>query len=717
MNLTLAKKLFVFLLIISPVSYAQEEFLPANNADFASGTLEPLLVSGSRDEVEVLKAPFSAHKISQVELDQKSPRTLPEALNTLPGVLVQKTSNGQGSPFIRGFTGYRTLAVIDGIRYNNSIYRDGPNEYFSLIDPYSLESIELVQGPGSVLHGSDAIGGTLFLKTRSSEYLNEESGKVYNHGSQSYLYSSGENSHIARTTAEVGVGEKWGLLLGYSYKEFGDSEAAGIGTQPYTGYDEYAFDARFDYSISDLWTLTVAHQTLAQDSVPRTHSTIFAKSFSGSSIGSDIRREKDQHRTLTYAKLTGRELNTWVDEVAFTLSYQTSDEDGERIRSSGASEIEGFEVGTIGLDLQLTSNTSWGDFTYGFDFYHDSIDSSRTDYNADGSLDQIRIQGPVGDDATYSQLGIFLQNRYDLTPRLELTSGIRYSHASVDIGTLEDPTTGLATLYSDDFDSVVGSLRASYALNQDQTWRLWAGISQAFRAPNVADLSRFGASRSNEFEVASTELDPEKFLTYEIGTKAEINNLSLGATYYYTHISDYISSSPTGATITEADGSTTIIVNKTNSSEGYVQGVELDAAYQFETGINVYGNFTWLEGELNAFDGTTFSDDHISRIQPINVNLGAKWTRADGRLWVGIDTQFVAKADKLSEGDRSDTQRIPPGGTPGYALVDIYSGYRISENFTATASLDNVLDTAYRAHGSGTNEPGFGVSLGVKAEF
>lgn len=169
-------------------------------------SMEPLVVSAARFEQIAAEAPFSVAVTTARDLEEKSVRSLPEALVELPGVMVQKTANGQGSPYLRGFTGYRTLALVDGVRYNNSVYRDGPNEYFSLIDSHTLETIELLGGPASVQYGSDAIGGTLNLLTRSADFMSEQEGEFYQHGSQSYRYSSAENSHVTRTTAEIGSG-------------------------------------------------------------------------------------------------------------------------------------------------------------------------------------------------------------------------------------------------------------------------------------------------------------------------------------------------------------------------------------------------------------------------------------------------------------------------------------------------------------------------------
>jgi outer membrane receptor protein involved in Fe transport len=63
------------------------------------------------------------------------------------------------------------------------------------------------------------------------------------------------------------------------------------------------------------------------------------------------------------------------------------------------------------------------------------------------------------------------------------------------------------------------------------------------------------------------------------------------------------------------------------------------------------------------------------------------------------------------------TQRIPPGGTPGYTLVNLRAGWRATDRLTLYAGLELLLDRAFRSHGSGSNEPGFGASVGVEAVF
>jgi iron complex outermembrane receptor protein/hemoglobin/transferrin/lactoferrin receptor protein len=112
--------------------------------------------------------PEAVSVLTQKQLLQNAPRSTPEALMGLPGVWVQKTNHGGGSPFIRGLTGQQTLILIDGIRLNNATFRSGPNQYFNTIDPQSIAQIEVLRGSGSVQYGSDALGGVVHVLTKKS---------------------------------------------------------------------------------------------------------------------------------------------------------------------------------------------------------------------------------------------------------------------------------------------------------------------------------------------------------------------------------------------------------------------------------------------------------------------------------------------------------------------------------------------------------------------
>ncbi|MFI5403929.1 MAG: TonB-dependent receptor, partial [Planctomycetota bacterium] len=128
---------------------------------------EKVVVTATREEQKDIDVPYATAEIDEQTVERRSYRSTPQALRNTPGVMVQETSPGQGSPFLRGFTGFRTLFLIDGIRLNNSTFREGPNQYWATVDPLSVARYDVVMGPSSVLYGSDAIGGTVQAITKT----------------------------------------------------------------------------------------------------------------------------------------------------------------------------------------------------------------------------------------------------------------------------------------------------------------------------------------------------------------------------------------------------------------------------------------------------------------------------------------------------------------------------------------------------------------------
>ena len=667
--------------------------------------LVEITVTAARQQAALEDLPYASYSVSKDSL--KNARSLPEALANLPGVSLQKTANGHGSPFIRGFTGYRTLALIDGVRYNNSVYRDGPSEYFGLIDSQSLENLELINGPASVLYGSDAIGGTLNLHSRSPNSFDSSGLDTDSIIRQQLRWNSGEQSLRSRSEIDIGQEDKWGLLAGFSYKDFGSVKAAELGRLPTSGYSERSYDFNFKQQLNDQWQLQALYQNLNQDDVWRTHSTIFAKPYAGTQTGSDLHRSKDQQRRLAYVKLTGETQQPWLEQAVITVSQQQWLEFGRRQKSNREWIEERFNSRMSGVDVQLQSQLEQHSFIYGIDIYRDIVDSDRRDLTPERTLIAERIQGPVGDDSRFTQGGLYLQWHYNIEQDWQWQLGSRYTWVSADIGRFEDPSTAQAASFSQDWDNISHSIKLLWQ-PIDSQWQAWTGLSQAFRAPNIADLSRFGKSRSNETEVAALDLNPEHFLTAEASLRWSSLDSDSGAMWqlngFYTDIKDYISSTPTGRIV---DGLTE--VSKANSSSGFMHGVEASAQWRINSQWQLTANSSWVQGEQSLPGFST--DQYFSRSMPLNASATIEWSNSDHEI--GLEVHHSAKADHLSPADLEDNERIAPGGTAAFTVINLRSSHDLNRLGKWYLDFNNISNEAYRNHGSGINEPGRGISVGI----
>ncbi len=665
-------------------------------------TLKEVLITATRRSEHPFNLSFSTHSVTSDNVLSNSYRTTPEALRDLPGIMVQKTAHGQGSPFIRGFTGFHNLLLIDGIRLNNSVFRPGPNQYWNTVDPFSLDRLEVVKGPTSVLYGSDAVGGTVNAITKSPTTY----GEGVNMERRFYgRYSSGERSHVYRYELDFTFDEKLGLFLGGTFKDFGSLHAGrGTGRQPNTGYEEWDTDFKLEYFFNPDTRLVIAHQHVEQNNVPRTHRTIFAKPFDGTTVGSDRRRDLDQERDLTYIQLHAENMDSFVETMILSLSWQELHETRDRIRGNGRRDLQGFDVGTLGASAQFESTTEIGYLTYGFEYYHDHVNSFST---------RNSIQGPVADNASYDLVGVYLQDEISVSERLDLVLGGRATFARADASRVRDPVTGRRVSTADEWWSLVGSARLVCHIVPEHV-NFFGGVSQGFRAPNLSDLTRFDSARSNEIETPAFGLDPENFISFEGGIKAEYDNWSMQAAYYHTLIDEMIIRVPTGRSI---DGD--FEVTKLNGGDGFVQGIELAASYRFHPQWTTFANINWTDGEVDTFPTARPRQvrEPISRLMPLTGQTGLRWDHPSGKIWVEGVATIVDSQDDLSTRDRADTSRIPPGGTPSYTVFSIRSGWQIKENVDLTLSVENISDEDYRIHGSGQNEPGRSLNVSVRVSL
>jgi hemoglobin/transferrin/lactoferrin receptor protein len=676
-----------------------------------SGDVLPETVISASRSAELLRdSPYSISLIGEDELLQNSIRTLPEALKLSPGVMIQKTTHGHGSPFIRGFTGRQNLLLVDGVRINNSTFRSGPIQYWNTVDSSAVDRLELVKGQGSVLYGSDAIGGTLNTLTKSSNFRERLDG-WFNNNSLFYRFDTNSRSHVSRFESSFGEGGKWGVLFGVSQKNFGDIRDSSVGRMDNTGYDEIDTDFRLDLAVSDATTLTLAHHRVNQDDVWRWHSTIYNPGWNhGGHVvapGAFAARIYDQERSLTYLKLDGGEGGGWLKKWSATLSYQKSQDSQFQNRALTDIRTQLAEVQTWGLGLQMESDLGNGSLLYGLDYYHDSVDSAGTRTGKDP-----RSQRPVADDSSYDLLGVYGQYRWTPfvdVPKLKTTLGVRFTHAEARIGKNFDPTIGADISTSKQWQNWVASARAIYEFNE--RWNTYAGISQGFRAPNLNDLSGNLTSRSGFTALGSLDLEPEKFISYEIGSRFQTERASFSVAAYYTAIDNVIIGVP--ATV----GSTTLITS--NGRDGEVYGIEAEASYHLNDQWTLSGHASWQEGytESNAFVGGPQNRGYLSRIAPLMGSVALRWTHPNEKLWIEGRLTAAATADKLAANDKGDTQRIPTGGTPSYVTASIQAGWQAREDLSLTLALENMTNEDYRIHGSGQNEPGFNAILGVRLDF
>lgn len=640
---------------------------------------------------------------------------MPQIFADAAGVGMQATARWMGSPYFRGLTAYHNLVMIDGIRFNNSIFRSGPNQYWGTIDAQMVDRAEVVYGPGSVLYGSDAVGATVNLITlRWNPEITAPQNRIYTRASMA------ERSLIGHYDLVTPLWDGAGLVVGFTFNRF-ENMIGGDGQKlEYTKFGGYAANLRFTQMLAeDLAIDLIVNGDVLLDG-PRTHSTNHAVPFAGTVAGSDIAREFDHTRILAAVQLRHDAPGPWYDRMLASLSWHGQYEVEFRHRSNGTRNFQGFDVNTLGVWVQFENDlTDDNTLTYGLDVYFDVVESFRIDVNNAGVRTE-RLQGPAGDDATYLVVGLFAQDEWELGGGLVFISGARATLITTSIGEVQDPVTSNPISINETYFGGAGHLGLQWYYVDES--HAYVTASVGYRAPNLSDLSRLDSARSNEVEVPSPGLDPEWFYQLELGTKLEIENLKLRAAAFITLLDGVIVRQPTGNMI-GAD----FEVVKRNAGDGFTGGVQLDVEYYVIPEVGFFGAFGWTYGEIEGFptSAPTTETEPLSKLPPMQGRVGVRYrllaTGADGepyeQFWIEFFAVITHHATELSTADNRDAQRIPPGGTPAWHTLNLRLAWTPEPGYTIVAQLLNITDEKYRTHGSGTNEPGINVVLAFEWTF
>lgn len=671
---------------------------------------DEFIITADRIERDPFETPNAVNVISKVEINDRAAKTSAEALREENGIFVQKTNHGGGSAIIRGLSSNQILILVDGIRLNNSLYRLGNHQYLTTVDNNSIQQIEIVRGPTSMLYGSDAMGGTINLRTKMPEF--NTAGRFINLSLLS-RYASADNEKTISARGEFST-NKVAFNTGFSYKDYGDlrrgrnsdykrieKSTDGIIQSP-NGYAAYDFDSKLIYKFSNESDLIAAYQLSNQENVPR-----YDKYENDNYY---LWKYQPQRRQLAYLKYERNFFSNYINSFNTTISYSDQVE-GRHTQRRDDSDLqkEKDEAHTFGLTFEANSLFRNHSFLYGAEIYTDKIKSEQYNYDADSG---VRTKSPLSrypDGAEYNSYGFYIQDEYNLSKKLTTIFGGRYSYFNTRFQLVGMDSSFLYNNnpYEQSFKAFTFSLGTVYRMIN--YLHFYFNLGQAFRAPNLSDISKFGESKGEIFEVPNPDLEPEKMFTIDLGIKINHSIFKVDGSVYYSKISDLLASADAiykGLPTIEIDSTILKIKSKKNIGEAYIYGAEGSFRYMFLGNWYLRGNFTWIYGK------NTTLDEPVGGIPPLFGLTGIQYNKINYKI--DFYMRFAAKQDRLSADDLDDP-RIPRGGTPPWQTYNIRIKYMVSKLITLQTALENILDYNYREHGSGINGPGrnFIISLNI----
>lgn len=679
-------------LLLCPVNQA----LADNNEPEATqnALIETLQVTASAREQSVLEAPAAVTVVGDEQLRQRRANVLPEGLRGEVGAWFQQTTPGQGTPILRGLKGSQVLNLVDGMRLNNAFFRSAPSQYLALVDSMNVRHLEVVRGPSPTLYGHDAMGGVVNVLTPTPSH-----SRQWSMDSKAHLsINSAERLRLLHAELSAG-GPTLALLGGATLQETDDRRIGGGEHLTPSGYGSRSANAKMLFTPRIGHEFMLGGQFTEQDSTPRVDELITG--YGQTHPSSEEFFFEPNSREFVHGRYQWTPDEGVLDNLQVNIARQVIQDD-RRTRDYG-SDLRVLEQNRSTLDgLKIQAEIVPDENTFlslGLESYQDTVLSARQGLRLDsGDVDAMTPRFP--NDASMDSSALYMQGQTSLDERWTLGAGLRYSRFTIQAPASEND--GFLLEPSD----LTGNLSVSFQLSPGL--RFSANAGRGFRPPNIYDLGTLGPRPGNRFNTANPDLDPESVITLDAGVKYSGGNWELEFYGWRSRYRDQITSVETGELTPEGR----IVVRSENLNQVNLHGLESGVRYHASAGQSVYGTLNWTRGQEYSSDGLSQPAD---RIPPLNGKLGISWPLGDS-LEADAWILFAGYQDRLNSRDLSDP-RINPLGTPGWGSTNLSLRWQARENLVLGFRLENLVDKAYREHGSGVNASGLNATLSLSVGY
>ncbi len=625
-----------------------------------------ITITATRTAKDVFLTPTPVAILSKLMLTEQAPNSVADAFTTLPGLDVAGVGGNQSRPTVRGQRGQRVLLLEDGIRLNNARRQQDFGELPALVDASTVERVEIVRGPASVLYGSDAIGGVVNLITRTPTAEGV-------HGSFGYRYSSADvQSKLAGTVQ--GRRGRFGFLAGGAVRDanayaapggsYGNISLAGETRVHDTGVDDNTIDLYASYDLSARHQVFTKYhryradrtgfgyvdpadyapsQPFVQILYPYQDFDKYTAGYTGTSLGSAV---ADRVSLVGYAQDNDRQLNNNV-----------------LIPLGGPGELEintqnVTDLSTYGFRAEATKLVGGRVLlTYGADLFRDgsqNTDSSVSTVTGFGPPSADTSTTPLVPNATFRSWGVFAQGDVTLSQRASAILGVRYQ----DVTAATEPTPGLSDPLVERSDrTVVGALNALYRLTENIA--ALAAVGRAFRSPNLVERFFNGVTpEGTASQVPNPDLEPETSFNVDLGLRVRTPTVYLEGFVFRNEVHNGIrpscrvepgSGASPGACGDSVNG-LPAYWNENVDKLRYV-GVEISADIPLPRGFAVAANYTHLSS-TDESTGNPVGDTYDEKL-----NAQLRYTHPSDRFWIEYALRW--------NGDRTDvlTGASPVGPT------------------------------------------------------
>lgn len=695
--------------------------------------LNQVLVSASKFEQSKRDIPQTIVSLSSKDIALSHPQTSADALQATGNIFIQKSQLGGGSPIIRGFSTNRLLITIDGVRMNNAIFRGGNLQNVISIDPFAIHNTEVTLGAGSVVYGSDAIGGVMSFYTKKPQlsYTDE----LFLKTNLATRFSTANSEKTAHLDINLGY-KKWGFLTSISYTDFDDLKMGRNGPEIYlrnqfvetlngedtlvdnpnplvqnpTGYNQVNVMQKVHYQPADNLSFDLGVHYSATSEYARYDRLLRPNGDGLRSAEWNYGPQRWFMTNVSVTKLSSR--SSFYDKIQATTAYQRFSE--SRVDRDFRSEIrrtrsENVDALSFNLDLEKELSKTTTVF-YGLEYLYNKVGSEGVETNITNNSNTASLTR-YPDGATWQSFAAYTSLKYKPSKAFVFQTGLRFNHIFSKANF--EANNAFLNLPFDTSQINSGALTGTAGIrwipSETIEWSLNA--STAFRAPNIDDIGKVFDSEPGAVVVPNNDLKPEYAYGGELGLKLNFGNIvRLDFATYYTFLDNALirrNFTLNGESQIEYDGELSTVQAIQNASKEYIYGFEFGAEINFT-------NHLKLRSQYNVIGGIEEDDGIEEPVRHIAPDFGrthliwnnAKWT-FDAFAVYNNELSFIDLAP--SEISKAYIYAQDENGnpfSPSWYTLNFRAQYMITPKLQITTSIENITDQRYRPYSSGISAAG-----------
>lgn len=706
---------------------------------FKTFNISEFVVSASRWEQKKEEIPNKILSIKKPHVDFSNPQTAADLLGSSGEVYIQKSQMGGGSPMIRGFATNRVLLVVDGVRMNNAIFREGNVQNVISLDPNVIESTEVIFGPGSIVYGSDAIGGVMNFSTQKA--LLSTSEKINVKVEAMSRYSSANSEMTGHVNFNIG-GNKVAFLSSATFSSFGDMRMGNIGNPDYvrpeyvkqvagidsiftnpnpniqvgSAYSQYNFTNKLRFQPTEKLNIVFANHISRSSDLPRYDRLI---QYKGDKLKYGNWYYGPQEWMMNSANLSWNPDYRIFDALKLVVAYQNFGESRHSRKLNNSTIREQYEkVNAFSLNLDFEKKLGSSLIYYGAEAIHNKIVSEAEEWDSVTELSSASPSRYPNGDNSYYNIAAYTGIKLDITEKFFLNAGARYNFTGLH-STIDDNSFYNFPFTNIDIDN--GSFTASLGLVliPDKYTHFNLNLSSGFRAPNLDDAGKIFDSEPGSVVVPNPGLSPEYAYNADLGVSRDLwESVHLELVGYITLLQDVMVRRDFSF-----NGLDSIIYNDemskvqaiVNGGHALVYGAHAGIQVSASRNIKIKSNINYAKGEDQ--DGVPLR--HVAPLYgSAHIIYENKKFKAD--FYSNYNGELSNK--NLAPSEQSKTYMYAKDNndkpySPSWYTLNIKTSYQLGTFGILYAGIENILNHRYRPYSSGISAPGRNIILSLRVRI